>query len=162
MANYTSEIGGATLKQPSGGFNESLASVFSTILPRYTHNNLPQNSKNPSAISSRTGAIAGGVIGGLAVLALLLTAILFYLRRVRKRRARQQGDIPVIPAWEKAELPHDSRAKEYYEVPTDEGGHVLMQHEVHGDEAVRYEMGGAVGDGTVHELDAGRQRGDLR
>lgn len=149
------------MKQPPGGFNESLSSIFSTIVPRYTPNNLTRKSTNPSASSSRTGAIAGGVLGGLAALALLLTAILIYLRRLRQRRAQQQGNIGVIPEWDKAELPHDSRAKGYHEIPTDERVHELMPREVPGNEAVRYEMGGAGGDadGTVHELDAGRRRG---
>lgn len=157
MAKCTSDKGAATMKQPSGGFNESLAPVFSTVVPRYTRNNLPRNTTNPPASTSHTGAIAGGVIGGLAALALLLTAILFYLRRLRKRRARQQGGIPVIPEWEKAELPHDARKRDYHEVPTNEQRHELMHHEARRDEAVRYEICGAVGDGTVHELDAGRQ-----
>lgn len=149
------------MKQPPGGFKESLAPVFSTIVSRYTPKNLSRNSTNPSRSSSRAGAIAGGVLGGLAALALLLTALLIYLRRLRKRRAQQQGNIRVIPEWDKAELPHDSRAKGYHEVPTDERAHELMQREVHGDEAFRYEMGGGGGDAdrTVHELDAGRRRG---
>lgn len=147
------------MKQPPGGFNESLTSIFATILPRYTPNNPTRKSTKPSASSSRRGAIAGGVLGGLA--ALLLTAILIYLRRLRKRRAQQQGNIGVIPAWDKAEMSHDSQAKGYHEIPTDERVHELMPREVPGNEAVRYEMGGAGGDadGTVHELDAGRRRG---
>jgi hypothetical protein len=70
----------------ASGARESAASTGSSATGLNT-NNAPGKSKTP------VGAIAGGVLGGLVVLALLLGGILLLLRRKRKQRA-ETGTLP--------------------------------------------------------------------
>jgi hypothetical protein len=72
--------GNATKKDPALGWTDQrLQTVFAT--PR----RLASSSTSPTPSKSHTGAIAGGVVGGIAGLALLAFLGIFLLRRHRKR-----------------------------------------------------------------------------
>ena len=85
-----------------------------------TPSSSPSSTPSPSAVGkprkSNTGAIAGGVVGGVAGLALIAAAIFLLLRR--KRKQRQQP--PEAPSDERreaggsalTELPHEDRKQE--------------------------------------------------
>lgn len=108
--------GGATMKQPDGGFNDSaLNTVFGQVVPRYTpraasssgpgsgtdnqnapndpgNANNPNNPNNPpsgTSDDSSSGPIAGAIAGGVigGIAGLALIATLVFLMRARKRRA---------------------------------------------------------------------------
>ena len=101
LLTLSSAKGGATMRQPSGGFNDSLAAVFSQTIPisSSTATGVPPSSSPTSNASSTRpiGAIVGGVIGGLAAIAAAIGAI-FWLRAWRRRKA------PEPVSWEKPEL----------------------------------------------------------
>ena len=84
---WDSPSGGATKMQPDGGWrgDGELASVMrpkqDTSSPSGS-STLPEHMPSPPESRNRTGAIAGGVVGGLAVLA-ALAGLLFFLRRRR-------------------------------------------------------------------------------
>lgn len=108
-----------------------------------------------SSSSNHAGAIAGGVVGGLAAIAIIIIA-LFCLRARRKRKT--QGGVPVTPEWEKAELPQGAQL---HEAPADGEGRGPAKYEApgerHGDGPATYEMSGAAESNRVHELDAGHR-----
>ncbi len=95
--------GGATMKQPNGGFNDSaLNTVFAQVAAKYTPPVIAAASNNaasgktppsPTTQSLNVGAIAGGVVGGIAVLAGIAALFLFFLRR-RKRTANANANVP--------------------------------------------------------------------
>lgn len=110
-----SASGGATVKQPTGGFNATaLSQVFSHTVARYvaptssssTTSNQPSNSSSPGTSSTPSsapvnppwplGPAVGGAVGGVALIAI----VGFVLFRLRARRRRNSQD----NEWEKAEL----------------------------------------------------------
>lgn len=94
-----SGTGGATMKQPQGGFNNSLDAVFSQTVPlSSTSATGASSSKDPTTSNSNSstpvGAIVGGVLGGVAAI-LIAIGLFLYLRR---RKAQRPGGL------EKSEL----------------------------------------------------------
>ena len=122
--------GGATMKQPVGGFNDSaLNSIFGAGSARYTPV-ISASSVQPSSRGGSDGgggdptprkinlaAIAGGVVGGVVLLA-IIAAIIFLVLRRRKRRvalasaaAAPSPSIPAGPAWDgrPQEMSHETQ-----------------------------------------------------
>ena len=130
------------MKAPPGGFNDSaLTQIFQKTIPRIkdaalntTTPSSKTNSTNgasgtggqspASSPSSSTpvGAIAGGVVGGVAVLAIAGALLyVFYFRR--RRREKQAAAAAVANQWGNPELStHASVSRNRHKV-----------HEVHGD-----------------------------
>jgi LPXTG-motif cell wall-anchored protein len=77
--------GGATMSGPEKGFNfTALSAIFATPLgAKATATNSASPTPTP-APTSHTGAIAGGVVAGVAGLAILAGAAYFFIRRKRK------------------------------------------------------------------------------
>ncbi|KAL9043723.1 MAG: hypothetical protein Q9214_003101, partial [Letrouitia sp. 1 TL-2023] len=74
---------------------------------------LPPKEENNNSDTNHTGAIAGGVVGGFAAGALVVTAVLFYLRRQRRNKdvAKTVPHDPPLFAQERVVGPEG-----YYEV----------------------------------------------
>lgn len=108
------------MNAPQGGFNDSaLSTIFKSTVPRFksvattsspTTNTTTGQSSLPSSSSTPTGAIAGGVVGGLAALAILGGLLYVFCFRPRKGDRQQPGD--TAQEWKKSELStHDSVSK---------------------------------------------------
>lgn len=106
-----SSSGGATTTSPQGGWkNPALGAIFSHTLPRDNYvypkpganqsqpTPSPSPSPSPQPSSSNTGAIAGGVVGGVIALALIGLAIWFFTWRPKNRQNGRSGN------WNKPEL----------------------------------------------------------
>ncbi|KAK7535017.1 uncharacterized protein J3D65DRAFT_629765 [Phyllosticta citribraziliensis] len=89
--------GGANVTAPQGGWNSTrLENIFNQTVARDTYvppsgssTNSPtatSSSLPGSGSSSHAGAIAGGVLGGLAGVALILVGILFWLKKLKKSK----------------------------------------------------------------------------
>lgn len=100
--NPYSATGGSTVTGPVGGFtSKSLETIFSyrnqgssTNVTSSTHPTSPATTSSKSKTS--TGAIVGGVIGGLAALALIAALLIYYFRKRRRNYAEEKQDaIPV-------------------------------------------------------------------
>lgn len=113
--------GGATLSEPSAWDHPDL-SVYFTRVPTFTARastrSIPTSTSTPSGGSgiskkAKIGAIAGGVLGGLAVLIAVLSLILFCLHRRKKskKEAREKSE-PSPPPVELA------TTSPIYEAPT--------------------------------------------
>ncbi|KAF2657772.1 hypothetical protein K491DRAFT_714235 [Lophiostoma macrostomum CBS 122681] len=77
--------GGATQTAPQTGFDTpALTALFRSGTTSST------GSPTPAPKSNHIGAIVGGVLGGLVGLALILGAVLWFLRRVKTRREANQ------------------------------------------------------------------------
>ena len=109
FANLPQSIdGGASMIEPKGGFlHPNLKAVFEAKRPEP----VPVPTANPPAPSEAAhdeedstpvGAIAGGVVAGVAILAIVTGLAIFFLRRKRKQAATQlaDGEAPP-PAYEK-------------------------------------------------------------
>lgn len=82
---------GNSPQQPSGGFdNPNLYSIFSKRHTAQPTSNATSSDSGNSGSSTPVGAIAGGVIGGVAAIAIVVS-ILLYLRRRRRRQQQQSG-----------------------------------------------------------------------
>ncbi|KAF2093704.1 hypothetical protein NA57DRAFT_61407 [Rhizodiscina lignyota] len=86
-----SATGGANIMSPAKGFSDpSLAKLFTqpsnTSSPRTGTGGIQSTSTQPA--STHTGAIAGGVVGGVVGLAHLAAACLILIRRFRGERSR--------------------------------------------------------------------------
>lgn len=150
--------GGATKRAPSGGFNDADLEkllTFNTTAVDDTDN--PDStvtvgsSGYPS--NSSTGAIAGGVVGGLAVVAIAAGVFLF-LRRRRQQR-ENAGNLASLPAELKgthtaAELKAPLHAQEHQYQPP-----VEMYMEPHVDPPIELSAGDAHARG-FHEVPAHR------
>ena len=142
--------GGATMKQPNGGFNDSaLNSVFAAVAARYTPIATRQsvsggsspsfNGGDSPARGTNTGAIAGGVVGGIALLALIL-AVVFILMRRRKRSAKPSPlHHPPEQAWDDTpqEMSNDTQTQRfrpgaYYKPPGMDGSYQPVTQEMDG------------------------------
>jgi hypothetical protein len=137
--------GGATMKQPAGGFNDSaLNSIFGAVSARYTPvisaSSVQPGSGggDPTPRKTNLAAIAGGVVGGVILLA-IIAAIIFLVLRRRKQRvalasaaAAPSPSIPAGPAWDgrPQEMSHETRGPkemmaEYHKPPIDRHSQVL-------------------------------------
>lgn len=143
--------GGATMKQPNGGFNDSaLNSVFAAVAARYTPIATRQSDSGGSppisnggyspARRTNTGAIAGWVVGGIALLALIL-AVIFMLIRRRKRGGKPSPlHHPPGHAWDDKpqEMSNDTQTQRFrpggsYQPVTQEMDGGYQGNEVTGD-----------------------------
>lgn len=97
--NRHSGSGGATIKQPDGGFNDTaVASIFATTVARAASTASSTSSATSSSTgsssssgSSNTGGIVGGVVGGVAGLALI--GLIGWLVLRRRKRNAGKGEI---------------------------------------------------------------------
>ncbi|KAI9730244.1 MAG: hypothetical protein M1834_006008 [Cirrosporium novae-zelandiae] len=129
-----STSGGATMNEPTGGFNDSsLSTILSKTVSLYNGTSTTSSSSSSSSSSSttssttsksssHTGAIVGGVIGGLAIIAIIALGF-FFLRR-RSRRSKQkattnqqwtgelEGTQPVAKQGWSSELPAQANRNE--------------------------------------------------
>lgn len=134
--------------------------------PTDTGDNLPQSfsglftfdASNPSNCHGSTRPNPRILSSGLAALVPLLATIMSCLRHAQKHMTPKAGEVPIILKWAKAELAHDARAQDYYEVATNERHCELMEHPVQGDEALTYQMSGVLGDPATHQPKTGRRR----
>jgi hypothetical protein len=102
-----SEQGGATRTAPIAGFETpGMAALFQRSNPTGTTSS-PGSPNNTGSGQVRkklnVGAIAGGVIGGLAVLGIILLGVLWLLKRKRKQRTADTTsapDITSVPVYE--------------------------------------------------------------
>ena len=103
------------MQAPRNGWNGTgLAEVFSHTVPRDTHiypngsnTTSGSNSHQPGASKtshSNTGAIAGGVVGGVAGLAIVGAVAWVYLRRKRQRQGQEQDQVRLYQLKEVDEL----------------------------------------------------------
>ncbi|KAF2087703.1 hypothetical protein K490DRAFT_73631 [Saccharata proteae CBS 121410] len=104
--NIVSVIGGnangsATMTAPVGGFAQAAISTM--------FESRPSNSAVPSKHSD-AGAIAGGVVGGLAGLALILGVVLFVLHRAKKAKKAKESTQQL--QQEKPEMGYEPRRQE--------------------------------------------------
>ena len=129
------------MKAPPGGFNDSaLTQIFQKTIPRIKDSAL--NTTTPSSKTNSTngasgtggqspasspspstpvGAIAGGVVGGVAALA--IAGALLYVFYFRRRRREKQAAAAAANQWGNPELStHASVSRNRHKV-----------HEVHGD-----------------------------
>lgn len=130
--------GGATMKQPNGGFNDSaLNTIFGQVSPRYvppavsaTSTRFDYTNTDGGVTSSpretNVASIVGGVVGAVGGLAIIITIAFILLRRRRKRRAANSASDDATmtvrdtkPAEMSAELqgPQLVAAGEYYKPP---------------------------------------------
>lgn len=100
--------GGATLTEPSNWDNRDLSVYFdrqATFSARSATRVIPTGTTSPSSTGdskkSNVGAIAGGVVGGLAGLILILLLVLYCLRRHKNSRKsseeKAQSPPPPLP-----------------------------------------------------------------
>ena len=132
--------GGATKKQPDGGFNDSaLNSIFSNVAARYTpvastRSDSGNSSSHPggggggSTSKTNTGAIAGGTVGGVAFIAIIATIIFILLRRRKRRSNAPPLDPRPQSPWDgkPLEMSGDSHISRgvYYNPPAKQPSHV--------------------------------------
>jgi hypothetical protein len=96
-----SEQGGATRTVPIAGFETpGMAALFQRSNPAGTTSSpgSPNSTGSRPNYKSNVGASAGGVIGGLAVLAVILLGVLLLLKRKRRQRAADTTSVPNITA----------------------------------------------------------------
>ncbi|KAI2623157.1 hypothetical protein GGR54DRAFT_38495 [Hypoxylon sp. NC1633] len=96
----------STSASSSTGTDDQVGTVTVTVYP----SDSPSSSTEPvvsagsTSSANRTGAIVGGVIGGLAGLALIAAALLLFLRR-RRRAERQGKEIDGSPPYVSRDFP---------------------------------------------------------
>ena len=97
--------GKANLTQPDGGWPDPyLKTIFSkTVTSSSVPSNTTAGTSPPPTKKSNAGAIAGGVVGGLAAIALIGLALTWFLRH----RSRPQNVVTEeeVGSWRKSELP---------------------------------------------------------
>lgn len=110
--------GGATLTKPSSWDNGDLSVYFNrqaSFTPRSATRIVPTGTADPSnnnpSKKTNVGAIAGGVVGGLAVLILILLLVLFCLHR-RKKAIKATGEKDRSPPPAPVELAATSPRQE--------------------------------------------------
>jgi hypothetical protein len=111
----SSSTGAAAASTASGAFQPGTAATSAS--PSQTGNPQPNNAQSPSSTatpasssSTSTGAIAGGVVGGLAVLA--LAGLGFYFIRRRTNKKAEHGEAAEID--DKNIKPWDEKRAEAY------------------------------------------------
>ncbi len=114
--------GGATKNSPSNGWDDPRVGVYfnqrasftartpTRAIPAQTAIPVPTRVP-PPAQESNTGAIVGGVVGGIAALALAIGLILFFLR---KRKRHQKVQEVTEPSHMHSELPASPSATSAY------------------------------------------------
>jgi len=120
------EQGSATRTAPSGGFETpDLASLFQRFAPAGTvpASSTSTDSDQPTKKKPNVGAIAGGVIGGLAGLAVILLGALWLLKR-----KRVQSDVVSSPT-----SPYEVHGQYMYprELPGQSSGQEDKSHEIY-------------------------------
>lgn len=117
LTNYR-PTGGATLTKPSSWDNGDLGVYFdrqATFTARSATRIVPTGTADPSSMGkskkTNVGAIAGGVVGGLAGLILLLLLVLYCLHR-RKKALKAKGEKDHSPPVAPVELAATSPLQE--------------------------------------------------
>ena len=118
--NWILDNGLVTNVNPNATSTTSSSSVTKTPAPTHSSSSSSSTPPNPTGAQATTqpsssksssnnniGAIVGGIVGGLVLLAIALSAILFLLRRARRRReiAQMQPQIPPMAAMTYQETP---------------------------------------------------------
>ena len=86
------EQGKATATAPSSGFDAAaLTAVFQKATATSSSTNTSAPTQSPASKSNNIGAIAGGVLGGLAVIILILIGALLFLKRKKKQQKERAG-----------------------------------------------------------------------
>lgn len=94
------EVGGATRTAPAAEFQTSeLATIFAVTRPTSNASSspcpgFPTDSSAASSPNSHTGAIAGGVVGGVAIVAVISIAYWLCRRRSKRRQAVLTAPMP--------------------------------------------------------------------
>jgi hypothetical protein len=87
--------GGSTLKAPTDGFTDPSVQVL-FARPKATTSPTTSSTASPSAPASgkksKGGAIAGGILGVLALIGILCGAALFFLHRKKKQQQQQLAE----------------------------------------------------------------------
>ena len=99
------DTGGATLNQPKAGWeNSDLGDIFSTRnqLLQDPPSQSPSPPNAPGGSTSNKGAILGGVIGGICVLAVSILIIMFFWKCKKSGQADFQAELEGPPS--RAEL----------------------------------------------------------
>ncbi|KAF8243648.1 hypothetical protein K440DRAFT_636911 [Wilcoxina mikolae CBS 423.85] len=138
--------GGATKFEPNGGFGDpNLAAIMKFD---YQKSNITTELYSPSSIpvssGANTGAIAGGTIAGIAVLAGIVLGFLVYRRQKDRRRKSEMKNSP-------AEL--DPMAWEFHEAPG-----VVLSHEAPGSEIM---LNGGYSQSLTNKFPVGELHGDM-
>lgn len=124
-------------------------------IPSINNNGSDSNTTTTSSKKTSTGAIAGGVVGGIAGLALISTAGYFIFTKLIRAELDNDGERP--PELESKSNAHEIGGQQHvgYEVE----GKRLTGHELGGDYKPEYELGGDRKPG--HELDAGPNAAEM-
>ncbi|KAI4125501.1 MAG: hypothetical protein LQ338_004203 [Usnochroma carphineum] len=127
-----------------GSTASARSSTISSSTASTTPNPISGQTTTPSAVpakSNNTGAIAGGVIGGVAVLALLVGALWFVRRRANKNR-QQQTQTPEQQFQPPFTAPASAHQPGYTVPELHEAGTGTDQKDLHPlDGTERYEIG---------------------
>lgn len=120
------EQGKATATAPSSGFD---AAALTTIFQKAsatsggTNTNTSTSTSTPAKKSTNIGAIAGGVLGGLAVVILILIGALLFLKR-KKKQQRERAAAEHVPLYQN---PHQQQ-----QYSTELPGHHVPEHHQQG------------------------------
>lgn len=113
-----SPSGGATIKSPVLGYNQTgLAEVFNTTRAQPSLSATPsQTPVGAPGHKSHAGAIAGGVIGGVAALA-MLAGLLLWLRARKRRKDMEPRELDGAEKRELQNADLQSPPKHHHELP---------------------------------------------
>ena len=113
-----SPSGGATIKSPVLGYNQTgLAEVFNTTRAQPSPSAIPsQTSVGAPGHKSHAGAIAGGVVGGVAALA-ILAGLLLWLRAQKRRKDMEPRELDGAEKTELQNADLQNPPKHHYELP---------------------------------------------
>jgi hypothetical protein len=102
--------GGATLKEPQGGFNDSaLNTIFARVAPRYspsnssgddTAGNPPAGDKTSAPLTPGTKSLGSvPTDGGIAAIAIIFSLVVFFLRKRTRKADASKNDAqhPILP-----------------------------------------------------------------
>ncbi|ERF71595.1 hypothetical protein EPUS_00584 [Endocarpon pusillum Z07020] len=114
--------GGATKKSPSNGWDDNrVATYFGQLAPNSsrtptraipTQTAIPVVPVTPPSKKRNIGAIVGGAVGGVAVLAFAAGLIFFFLRRRRSNQQPQPTPVPTATDYSSVQSPISKYATE--------------------------------------------------